>query len=84
MNEHKDFLSETDSNTKAVFIIKTILGKISAFCVEKESPGGSAAVSATSSTLAAVPGRPANKAEETLVAAAQAAAEAAWRAGGDR
>ena len=84
VNEHKDFLSETDSNTKAVFIIKTILGKISAFCDEKESPGGSAAVSATSSTLAAVPGRAANKAEETLMAAAQAAAEAAWRAGGDR
>jgi hypothetical protein len=73
VNEHKDYLSQAGSNEKGVFIIRTIIQKINDFCDKQSAPPpGSASGAAAQAAI-----RP-------LLAAAQAAAEAAWRSGGDR
>ena len=72
VTEHKDFLSQVSSNTKGVYIIETIIDKIEGYCDKSSSEGDEA----TSAQQAA--------AVQPLLAAAQAAAEAAWRSGGAR
>jgi len=73
VNEHKDYLSQAGSNEKGVFIIRTIIDKINDFCDKQSAaPPGPASAAAAEAAI-----RP-------LLAAAQAAAEAAWRSGGDR
>lgn len=71
VNEHKDYISAAGSNQKGAFIIQTIIDKINQFCEKKAAADG------TSGAAQSAAIRP-------LLAAAQAAAEAAWRAGGDR
>jgi len=81
-NEHTDYISATDSNKKGAFIIQTIIDKINDFCDRTPGAGGGGGGGGHADS---VPSPAAESAAvEPLLAAAQAAAEAAWRAGGDR
>ena len=71
VTEHKDFIAQSESNTKGSFIIQTIIDKINEFC--DKQPAGDQAQPTGAAAKAAI--RP-------LLAAAEAAAEAAWRTGG--
>jgi hypothetical protein len=73
VSEHKEYISQNSSNDKGVFVIKTIINKINEYC-DKE--GGTQPDDASSAQQKA--------AVMPLLAAAQAAAEAAWRTGGER
>lgn len=75
VNEHKEFVAQTESNVKAKFIIETIIEKINAYCNGVDQAGADQPQPTGAAAKAAI--RP-------LLAAAQAAAEAAWRTGGDR
>lgn len=95
VNEHKDFLSETSANAKGVYIITTIINKIRQYCAKLPTPSADAAQaaapsSATSSLAARGKARASGqrsaaageRAIRPLLAAARAAAQAAWVAGG--
>ena len=73
VSEHKEYISQNSSNDKGVFVIKTIINKINEYC-DKEGGAQPDDASSAQQKAAVMP----------LLAAAQAAAEAAWRTGGER